>query len=177
MFYRLLTAMLCVIILACAPAGAEEFPPPAGKGRVVIMLSGQSGTEQYRQIAGIVSGFGYDVVLLDTKTLMGTHGQALRDAISAAQQGSHAIPGKVGFVGFSLGGGLAIEYGPGWDDQVAVVAAWYPATGFVTDPPTWSANLRVPVLVFAGEADTYNDCCTLEKQRTLADLAHSHAAA
>jgi dienelactone hydrolase len=140
------------------------------------MLSGQSGTEQYRQVAGIVSGFGYDVVLLDAKAMMGTHGQALRDVIAVAQQGPHALPGNVGFVGFSLGGGLAVEYGPGWDDQVAVVVAWYPATGFVTDPPTWSANLRAPVVVFAGEADTFNDCCTLEKQRALADLAHAHNA-
>jgi dienelactone hydrolase len=57
------------------------------------------------------------------------------------------------------------------------VAAWYPATAFVTDPATWSANLRVPVLVFAGEADRFNDCCTLEKQRLLANLAAAHAAA
>ena len=57
-----------------------------------------------------------------------------------------------------------------------MVAAWYPATGFATDPPTWSVNLRVPVLVVAGEADTYNDCCTLEKQRALSDLAHAHNA-
>jgi dienelactone hydrolase len=177
MLHRRVVALACAVALAGVPASAEEFAPASGKGRVVIMLSGQSGTEQYRQVAGIVSGFGYDVVLLDTKTMMGTHGQALRDAIAVAQQGPHARPGKVGFVGFSLGGGLAIEYGPGWDDLVAVVAAWYPATGFVTDPAAWSASLRVPVLVFAGEADRFNDCCTLEKQRLLADLAHAQGAA
>jgi dienelactone hydrolase len=176
MLYRIVAVLACIFVLTALPAAAEEFPPPSGKGRVVIMLSGQSGPDQYRKIAGIIAGFGYDVVLLDTKSLMGTEGKALRDAIAAAQQGPNALPGKVGFVGFSLGGGLAIEYGPGWDDQVAVVAAWYPATGFVTDPPTWSANLRVPTLVFAGEADTYNNCCTLEKQHALADIAHAHAA-
>ena len=176
MTYWLIAALLIVLGLATPARAAEEFAPPSGKGRVVIMLSGQSGVESYRQIAGIVAASGYDVILLDTKSMMGTHGQALRDTIATALQGEHALPGKVGFIGFSLGGGLAIEYGPGWDDQVAVVAAWYPATGFVTDPPTWSVNLRAPVLVFAGEADTYNDCCTLEKQRALADLAHAHNA-
>jgi dienelactone hydrolase len=112
MLHRILAVAICIVTLAGLPAGAEEFAPPSGRGRVVIMLSGQSGTEQYRQIAGIVAGLGYDVLLLDTKALMGTHGQALRDAIAVAQHGPHAIPGKVGFVGFSLGGGLAIEYGP-----------------------------------------------------------------
>jgi len=155
---------------------AEEFSPPSGKGRVVVMLSGQSGTAQYRQVASVVAQLGYDVVLLDAPSLLGTHGQALRDAIAQAQLGPHAVPGKVGLVGFSLGGGLALEYGPGWSDQVAVVAAWYPATGFVTDPTAWSAELRVPVVMFAGEADTYNNCCLVAKARALADLAKSHNA-
>jgi dienelactone hydrolase len=168
--------MFCLLALSAAPARAEEFTPPSAKGRVVIMLSGQSGPDQYRQLAGLIAEAGYDVVLLDTKSLMGTHGQALRDAIAAALQSPHALPGKVGFIGLSLGGGLAIEYGPGWDDQVALVVAWYPATGFVTDPTAWSANLRVPVFVFTGEADTFNDCCTLEKQKALAALAQAHGA-
>src|SRR5690348_6770570 len=116
--YRLIVALLLVLGLAAPARAAEEFAPPSGKGHVIIMLSGQSGVETYRQIAGIVAASGYDVILLDTKSMMGTHGQALRDTITTALQGEHALLGKVGFIGFSLGGGLAIEYGPGWDDQV-----------------------------------------------------------
>lgn len=169
------TSLFATSLMLPAQAG-EEFLPPSGKGRVVVMLSGQSGTESYRQVAAVVAQLGYDVVLLDTPSLLGTHGKALRDAIAQAQLGPHAMPGKTGLVGFSLGGGLALEYGPAWSDQVAVVVAWYPATGFVIDPIAWSADLRVPVVMFAGEADTYNNCCLVGKARALADLAKSHAA-
>src|SRR3569833_2552088 len=136
MTYRLIVALLIVLGLATPARAAEEFAPPTGKGRVVIMLSGQSGVESYRQIAGIVAASGYDVILLDTKSMMGTHGQALRDTIATALQGEHALPGKVGFIGFSLGGGLAIEYGPGAGGRVAGVAAGGPAAGGGAEPPT-----------------------------------------
>ena len=172
---RAIGAFLVTTFLAAVtgqPARAqEEMPPPAGKGRVVVVVSGQSGPLHYREVASKIAALGYDVVLFDSNPMVGTHGQALRAAIAQAQQMPHALAGKVGLVGFSAGGAVVLGFGSGWSDQVAVVAAWYPGTSVFKNVPGWAKHLAVPVVMFAGESDTYLDCCLIGKARELADAA------
>ena len=46
--FRLCVAMVATLMALVAPHAAmaqEEFPPPSGKGRVVLMASGQTGIQ------------------------------------------------------------------------------------------------------------------------------------
>jgi dienelactone hydrolase len=163
-------------ILACLAAAGiacaqQEIPPPQGKGRVVVVASGMSGPEHYTTVSRAIAERGYDVVLFDSNPMKGTQGAGLKSAIQQAQQMAHALPGKVGLVGFSQGGGFALYYGTQWPDLVAGVVAWYPATSFIKDVPGWAGRLKMPVLMFAGEKDKYRDCCLVEKAHALADAA------
>jgi dienelactone hydrolase len=74
----------------------------------------------------------------------------------------------VALVGVSLGGGYALGFGARWPDLVAVDILWYPATGFVKRMPGFVNRITVPVLMFAGEADRYQDCCQIATARTMA---------
>jgi len=166
-----LIALLAGLLAPATATADEEIPPPTGKGRAVVVASGQSGPAHYHEVASRIAALGYDVLLVDGNDLEGTHGQALRDAIAKAQQLPHAMPGKVGLVGFSLGGGMVLGYGSGWNDQVAVVVAWYPATVFIKDSTAFAGKLNVPVLMFAGDKDTYKNCCLIGKAHEVADAA------
>jgi dienelactone hydrolase len=149
----------------------QEFPPPQGKGRVVVVASGMSGPAHYTTVAQEIAKFGYDVVLFDGNAMKGTYGDGLKAAIQRAQQMPHALPGKVALVGFSLGGGLSLFYGTQWPDLVAGTVVWYPATIFIRNVPGFVSRLKVPVLMFAGEDDTYRGCCLIDTARTLATAA------
>jgi dienelactone hydrolase len=160
----------CVAATAVAYA-QQEFPPPQGKGRVVVVASGMSGPEHYTTVAREIAQLGYDVVLFDGNAMEGTHGDGVKTAIQQAQQMPHGLPGKVALIGFSLGGGLSLYYGTQWPDLVAGAVVWYPATTFIKDVPGFAGRLKVPVLMFAGEKDTYRGCCLVNKARTLAAAA------
>ena len=149
----------------------QEFPPPQGKARVVVVASGMSGPEHYAAVSRELAQLGYDVVLFDGNPMEGTHGDGLKTAIQQALQMPHALPGKVALVSFSLGGGLSLYYGTQWPDLVAGAVVWYPATTFIKDVPGFVGRLKVPVLMFAGEKDTFRDCCTIGKAHTLAAAA------
>src|SRR5579863_9919693 len=152
----------CVVagFIACAAAqGQQEFAPPQGKGRVVVVISGMSGAAHYEPVTREIAALGYDAVLFDGNPMEGTHGDGLRKAIEQAQQMPDALPGKVALVGFSLGGGLSLYYGTQWPDLVSGAVLWYPATTFIKDVPGWAGRLKIPVLMFAGEKDKYRDCC------------------
>ena len=86
----------------------QEFPPPQGKARVVVVASGMSGPEHYAAVSRELAQLGYDVVLFDGNPMEGTHGDGLKTAIQQALQMPHALPGKVALVSFSLGGGLSL---------------------------------------------------------------------
>jgi len=172
MFHKI--SILAGIALACATASAHaqtEIPPPSGKGPVVVMVSGQSGAAHYQPKAQQVAALGYDVVLIDGNAMEGTHGAALHDAVMAAQNEPHGTPGKVAVVGFSLGGGEALAYATRWPDLVTGVIVWYPLTRTIQDPATLVAGIKVPVLMFAGEQDTYKNCCLIAKAQTIAAAA------
>jgi dienelactone hydrolase len=167
-----------MVLALLAPGFAraqEEIPPPSGKGRVVIVLSGATGSGNYRAIAIRIAALGYNVVLYDSNAIVAasrgrTPAEAGSALIAQARQMPHSLPGKIGVVGFSLGGGIALRYGSTSDD-VAVVAAWYPSTSDIKDPKDFASRIRVPVVMFAGTEDDYKLCCTIDKARDIATAA------
>ena len=153
----------------------KEFAPKSGGGRVVLVISGQSGAAAYMQTAQQIADAGFDVVLVDGNDLWikDTHAAStmLRDLILHAQAGPHAQAGKVGVVAFSLGGAVALTYAARMPGLVETVVAAYPLTSFIEDPADFVGKMKVPVLMFAGTADTYHDCCLIGKARELAAAA------
>ena len=103
--------------------------------------------------------------------MVGSHGQALHDAIVQAQNAPHGQPGKVAVVGFSLGGGMALIYASQWQDLVSGIVVWYPLTTPISDPADFVTKIKVPVLMFAGTQDTYKNCCLIAKANALAAAA------
>jgi len=163
-------------IVAASLAHAQEFPPAAGKGRAVIVDSGKLGASAYEPAAKRIAGMGYDVFLLNSADMIGDRGAGLKAAIDKAQQSPHALPGKVGMVGFSLGGGQVLGYTSPWADQVAVVVVMYPLTSLYKDIPGLVGRIKVPVLMLAGDADTYENCCRIETARAIAAAARDQHA-
>ena len=176
--YRLLSLLLtCVALAAHADDGAppqKEYLPKGGTGRVVVVISGQTGASNYTSISQDFADAGYYTVLVDGNDLWikGGGGNALLQGVIARAQGSpHAVAGKVGVVGFSLGGASALTYAARLPDQVATVVVMYPLTNFIQYPADFVGKIKVPVLMLAGTADTYKNCCTIEMARTLAEAA------
>ncbi|HEX4006615.1 MAG TPA: dienelactone hydrolase family protein [Acidobacteriaceae bacterium] len=170
-FLRVAAGVVAAASMAAVAFGQQEFPPPQGKGRVVVVASGMSGPEHYRAVSADLAQMGYDVVLFDGEAMEGTHGEALKTAIAQAQQMPHALPGKVALVSFSAGGGITLYYGSQLPDLVTGVVVWYPATSMIRDVPGFVSRIKVPVLMFAGEKDTYRNCCLITTAHTLADAA------
>jgi dienelactone hydrolase len=175
---RSLSALLaCLALVAHADdAGPpqKEFVPKAGSGRVVVVVSGQTGASNYTSISQDFADAGYYTVLVDGNDLWikGGGGNALlQGVIAKAQASPHAVAGKVGVVGFSLGGGVALTYATRLPEQVATVVVMYPLTSFIQHADDFVGKIKVPVLMLAGTADTYKACCTIEKARELAEAA------
>ena len=87
-----------------------------------------------------------------------------------------SLPGKVGVVGFSQGGGELLQNATQWPDLVAVVVLWYPVTSSsgtgISDVATFVREIKVPVLMFAGESDLQETrCCTIKAARDLGAAA------
>lgn len=164
------TFFAAVFFLAGVPAALaqQEFPPPQGKGRVVVVSSGMSGPSHYTQVASEIAALGYDVLLVDGNSEENTHGAGVKNAIQQALAMPHALPGKVALVGFSLGGGESMYYGTQWGDQVAGAVLWYPANKFIRDVPGFANRLQVPVVVFAGGKDHFREgCCTADNDSAI----------
>ena len=177
MFPRLARAVFlgALLVAPLAARAQQEFPPPSGgKARVVVIASGSSGQPAYRDLAGRIAKLGYDVVLYDGQALAPS--ATLHATIAQALAMPHALPGKVGLIGLSLGGGAVLGYGTSASDVVAVVAAWYPATSGIKDVDALAARITVPTVMFAGENDTYNHCCLIDKARAIARAAQAHGA-
>jgi len=153
----------------------QEFPPKSGNGRVVVLVSGQTGMPGYTMTAQQIADAGFDVVLVDGNEFWiketSRAWNMLKDVITRAQAGSHALPGKVGVVGYSLGGATAMTYAARMPEFVATVIVGYPYTAFIKDPADFVAKIKVPVQMFAGTADAYKDCCLIETARQLASAA------
>ena len=152
----------------------SEYEPPNGKGRVVVVVSGQSGPGSYRDVTKDLSERGYYAVLVDGNDFWkkGVDGMArLKGVITSAQQSPHALPGKAAVVGFSLGGASSLAYATRLPELVSAVVVYYPATYYITDASDFVSKIKVPTLIFAGVRDTYKNCCVIETARKLADAA------
>jgi hypothetical protein len=142
-----------------------DVPPPSGKGRAVIVISGIDCTSPYRDYAEKIAKLGYYAVLINGKNILsedGQGGERLQKTIAKAQGSPGALPGKIAVIGFSLGGGGALDYAERQPGEVAVVIAYYPFTGFIaktTDMKSFVGNFQVPLVAFAGGKDAYNNCC------------------
>jgi dienelactone hydrolase len=176
-FRVLLAALLCAVAVARADDAApaqREYLPKAGNGRVVVVISGQTGASNYTSIAQDFADAGYYTVLVDGNDFWikgGGGNELIKGVITRAQASPHALPGKVGVVAFSLGGATALTYAARMPEQVATVVAMYPLTNFIQAPADFVGKFKVPVLMLAGTADTYKNCCTIEKARELAEAA------
>lgn len=164
------------IFLSVVPAARsqQEFPPPQGSGRVVVLASGLSGPSHYKEVSEEIAKLGYDVVLFDGNAEENTRGVRVKADIQTAQGMPHAMPGKVALVGFSLGGGEQMFYGTGpmSAEQVAVGVFWYPANQFIKDLSGFANRLSLPVFVFAGGKDHFrNGCCTAAHDGELQDAS------
>ena len=154
----------------------EEIAPPQGKGNVVVLVSGIMGPKHDKALSEAIAALGYDVYVCDGRKIAKNPGGNLRAAIQAAQQSPHALPGKVALVGISLGGGFALGLGSEWPDVVAVDIVWYPATGFAARLPGFARRMSVPVLMFAGESDHFENCCLIETARAIESSAKANNA-
>ncbi|HUA25536.1 MAG TPA: dienelactone hydrolase family protein [Steroidobacteraceae bacterium] len=171
-------ALLAAWICACGSyfnsAAAQEFTPPQGKGRGVLVVSGSMGAGAYEPAAKRIAAMGYDVLLLNSKDMVGDHGAGIRAGIDKLQHSGNMLPGKVGVVGFSLGGGQALAFATSQSDTVAVVVVMYPLTRLFTDHiPAVVGRIQMPVLMLAGEADSYKDCCKIETARAIGAAAQA----
>jgi dienelactone hydrolase len=138
----------------------------------VILLSGASGMNVvYSSYAAEVAQLGYYAVLLDGNDFQGKYGKsaadALRRVIERAQSSPKALPGKAAVIGFSRGGGGALTHAAPMPDLVSAVVAYYPETSFVSGMRAFAAKFQVPVLVLAGERDSYHNCCLIESMRAM----------
>ncbi len=85
--------------------------------------------------------------------------EALQQVIAAAQRSPGSQPGKAAVIGFSLGGTAALVYAAAIPEAVSVVIAYNPATRQIADLQALVERIHIPVLVFAGERDTFQGCC------------------
>ena len=181
---RVIAIMLFVFLgraYADAPLPSQqEYEPPNGKGRVVVVVSGHSGPGNYAYVAKDFAEQGYYAVLVDGNDfwikvgrggIKGGGGEALKGVITRSQQSPHALPGKVAVVGFSMGGGATLTYATQMPELVSAVVVYYPVTYDITNPDNFVSKIKVPTLMFAGGRDTYKNCCRIETARKLADAA------
>jgi len=161
------------------PAGPDgqaqtAYLPQAGKGPVVILLSGSSGPATYTWIAEDVAKLGYYAVLVDGNDVFSRKRDGLgnlRKAIERVQHSPHAMPGKVAVIGFSLGGGSALAYAAPMAERVSAVVAYYPSTNWTPDIGEVAHRFKVPVLVLAGGQDTFNNCCLVASMHAMEGAA------
>ena len=169
----IVSALVLLGLAVFTSASAQsEFTPPAGKGRVIVAVSGALGASAYEPAAKQLASFGYDVFLYDGNKFVGDQGVGIKAAINKAPQSPNALPGKIGVVGFSLGGGQVLGYAPQYADQVAVVVVMYPLTKVYKNINATVGRIKVPVLMFAGEDDHFDgNCCTIETARAIASAS------
>jgi len=172
----LAVSLLVAVLVTPRALAQQEIAPPQGKGHVVVFVSGIAGPKHDKALYEAIAALGYDVYVCDGRQIAKSPGASLRAAIQAAQQSPHALPGKVALVGVSLGGGFSLALGSEWPDVVAVDIAWYPATGFASRLPGFARRMSVPVLMFAGESDHFENCCLIKTARAIETSAKANNA-
>jgi len=169
-------AIGALALLAPLAALAQDGPPqelflPKGeKGPVVVVISGQSGTPNYRSYAKQVAELGYYTVLIDGKDILTRQqdGAAnLRKVVARAQASPNGAPGKVMVIGFSQGGGGVLAHAVAMPDLITAAVVHYPATSWARNLAGVVGRLQMPLLVLAAERDRYNNCCLIEHMREM----------
>jgi len=172
--------LLCVAFACWGSASAvvaqpvpaqSEFEPASGKGRLVVVVSGQTGPHNYTSVARNLAAHGYYAVLVDGNDMFVKGGggeERLQQVIERGLQSPHASPGKAAVVGFSLGGGATISYATRMPALVSAAVASYPLTRHIKNTKGFVMRVEVPLLIMAGTQDTYHDCCVIETARAIA---------
>jgi len=125
---------------------------------------------------------GYYVVLTDGHAFPAGDvggGENLQRMIREAQNSPHALPGKVGVVGLSLGGGDVLVHASTLPSLVSVVVAYYPDTKSIRDKEDLVGRWAVPTLVFAGDKDNDPEqygCCMVDTIKAMAAAAKDRGA-
>jgi len=170
----LLTALAPSAGLAQDGPAQEVFLPKGDKGPVVVVISGQSGTPNYRSYATQVAELGYYTVLIDGKDILTRAqdgAQNLRSVIAKAQAAPNGASGKVMVIGFSQGGGGVLAHAVAMPDLITAAVVHYPAVSWARNISEVAGRIQIPILVLAGERDRYNNCCLIETIRELEDAA------
>lgn len=154
----------------------HEHLDAVGKGPPLVLVSGAFGEGAYREQARRMQALGYDVLLVDSRDLVGIEEPGLKAVIAHAKASPHALPGKVAMIGFSLGGGQLLAHAAAWPDEVNAIVIMYPATTPLGEPSLLADKIKVPVLMLAGEEDRMVNCCLIEKARAIASAAHDRKA-
>ena len=176
---RHIVVLTLFVCLSLAFAGKllssqAEYEPPDGKGRVVVVISGQSGPGSYRDIAKDLAGKGYFVVLVDGNRLL-EKGRQWRGPLERGHYRRAAVAPRPARQGSGsrvfAGGASSRSFAARRPKLVSAVVVYYPATAYIKDPGDFVSKIKVPTLMFAGALDDYKNCCRIETARRLADAA------
>lgn len=167
------------VLVACLAwplsAGAQApklqaFAAPGGKGQPVLVVSGQSGAANYAPIAKDIAARGFSVWLVDGNDVFKANNAgaaAFRAAVAEVRASAGGASGKIGVVGFSLGGGATLTYAARMPDAVAATVAVYPYTAFIENPAAYARQIKAPTLILAAVKDDWKDCCGIAMARKL----------
>lgn len=148
----------------------EEVAPKGGKGPAVLVISGQTGPESRKAFARDVAAQGYNVLLVDGNDLLSRTkpmAQYYKDAVTSLLAHPATTSRKVVVIGFSMGGGALLAHAMTQPDTVAGAIAVYPYTAWIQNVDGMVGRFQVPLLVLAAGADTYNNCCLIERAREI----------
>lgn len=170
------------------PISVERFDPGSQGGAsrpAILLLHGSDGPgERYREAARMVAAAGYRVFLVhyldrtgEARASYGSIGsnlpvwaETVYDAVTWVSGEPGVDPRRIGILGVSLGGGLALAEAS-QDPRVGALVDYY---GFV--PSTLSASVTLPpTLILHGDADRVvpvSNARTLEALLSAGGIAH-----
>ena len=163
-----------LLLVSTHSVAQEFFAPPQEKGKLVVVLSGASGPERYKDFSQSISQLGYSVLLLDGRDVPpigGFSASNLKRFISEAQKNPKIISGDLVVIGLSLGGGGALVNAVQGENGIKGVIAMYPAIAKISLKSVAINYVQVPTLILAGEKDTFNNCCLIEYMNEYYDAA------
>lgn len=179
-----LSRLICAACVLAAPGmamaqAAEYFVPASGKGPAVVLVSGATGVGLYQDYGRAIASLGYVGVLVNGSDIYKQPGdgpEKLMALLASVRTDPRVLAGKVGVVGFSLGGSAVLMNATDRPDDVAAVVAYYPGASRLPSISAAARRVAVPTLLIAGEADRFNDCCLIESIREYASVARANGA-
>ncbi len=170
------SATLCTLVNTTMAQGyfREEIAAKEGKGPAVLIISGNTGPDSRRSYARDVAALGYNVLLVDGNDMFSRTkpaAQNFKDAVTGLLASPGTTSRKVAVIGFSLGGGALLFNAMHQPDLVAAALAIYPFTAWIQNVDGLVGRMQVPLTVLAGSADSYNNCCLIDKAREIEKAA------